>query len=339
MRTARLLLRPLNGGDVPAITAGVGNYEVAKWLSVVPYPYHAADARAFLASEHAAPGVAWAICDGRGLQGVVSHNGALGYWLARGAWGKGYLTEALDAVVDACFAPRRVQVLHASHFEGNDRSARVLAKQGFRYVGSREVQARAMSQAVTSRLMELDRATWTARRRYALATERLTLRELRDGDLKALMRIAGDPRVARGLSDVKVPWGEEAARLWLDRARFRGRPGFRAAICRRRRLIGTVGLFEAPEGQGALCELFVEPESQGRGFATEALEAFLADVLPRFAVTQVWAAPFADIPSAGAVLARAGFVPVGRGSSVSAARQGVQETAVWHLQAPAPARP
>ena len=48
LRTPRLTLRPLTYDDCDAIAEGVGNYDVSRWLAVVPYPYSVEDARAFL---------------------------------------------------------------------------------------------------------------------------------------------------------------------------------------------------------------------------------------------------------------------------------------------------
>ena len=39
IRTARLKLRRITHDDIPAIVAGLNDYEVSKWLTVVPFPY------------------------------------------------------------------------------------------------------------------------------------------------------------------------------------------------------------------------------------------------------------------------------------------------------------
>ena len=48
LETARLRLRPVTPADAPAIVEGVGDWDVAKWLAVVPHPYTADDAREFI---------------------------------------------------------------------------------------------------------------------------------------------------------------------------------------------------------------------------------------------------------------------------------------------------
>ena len=48
LRTARLILRPLRPEDAPALTRGIGDWEVVKWLTSPPWPYGLADAEWFL---------------------------------------------------------------------------------------------------------------------------------------------------------------------------------------------------------------------------------------------------------------------------------------------------
>ena len=60
---------------------------------------------------------------------------SIGYELARAHWGRGYMTEALRAMVEHAFEHKGVEVLSISHFAGNDRSRRVIEKCGFRREG------------------------------------------------------------------------------------------------------------------------------------------------------------------------------------------------------------
>jgi RimJ/RimL family protein N-acetyltransferase len=337
LRTWRLLLRPYTAADAAPLADAIGQYDVARWLGLVPYPYRLSDAEAFIARTEA--GRDWLIEHEGRLIGGISVGHELGYWVARDIWGQGLATEACDAATDAHFANRSSERLISGHYEGNERSAKVLEKQGFRYTGAtRSVQSRALSQTIVSREMVLERAVWEARRRFRLKTPRLSLRELREGDLPALRRIGGQPDVARMLSSVPSPWPEEAAHRWLLRALFRGRLGYRAAICRWGRVIGTVGNFQMPDGT-VHCAYFVDPAHWGRGYATEALIAFLHDTVTRFGVDAVWADHFADNPASAAVLARAGFRAAGNGSGTSLARRGEHPTRIWRLDAadlPAP---
>ncbi|WP_164870807.1 GNAT family N-acetyltransferase [Mesobaculum littorinae] len=318
--TPRLTLRPLGPDDAEAIVHGIGNYDVARWLSSVPYPYDPGLARDYLASPIAAPGRAWAICDATGLRGVISLNGELGYWLARDAWGMGYLTEAGDHLVDAWFARRGAAPLVAGYLPGNDRSAHVLTKLGFVQSGVAPTTSRPLAQRLDAPQMVLTRARWQSRRSYRLETPRLTLRSLRLRDWRALQRLGADPRVAPMMASLRTPWPAAEVRDWIRAAPYRGRPGFRLAICRRGQVIGSLGLGPLRAGAAPDLAYFLGPRHWGRGFATEAVGAFVADVMDRFDLPAVTAGHFADNPGSGRVLGKLGFVRTGEEMALSAAR-------------------
>ena len=173
LTTERLVLRPLCADDADEIVAGVGNYDVAKWLAVVPFPYRRADAEEFLASSAAEPRRAWAICSGDALCGIISAQDELGYWLARPAWGQGYASEAAKAVRDAIFADPTRKTLSVSHMAGNDRSERVIRGIGFREIGTMRRRFRALGQDAEAVLYEMTRAEWR-RLRHAQQRSRAT---------------------------------------------------------------------------------------------------------------------------------------------------------------------
>lgn len=62
--------------------------------------------------------------------------GSLGYELHPKSWGKGYMTEALQAVVDCCFQEYELNRIEAWTMPGNQASDRVLMKNGFVYEGT-----------------------------------------------------------------------------------------------------------------------------------------------------------------------------------------------------------
>ena len=166
--TDQLLLRPLRLSDAGAVVAGAGNYDVAKWLAVVPFPYDETDARDFLLSPAAQARRAWAICekaeDGA-LCGIVSIGDELGYWLARGVWGRGYAREAARAAVDAAFADPTRSWLRVSHMVGNERSEKVIRGLGFRYAGTEPRTFRALGQKAETAIYRMTRSDWRRLRR------------------------------------------------------------------------------------------------------------------------------------------------------------------------------
>lgn len=144
LRTERLLLRPLTAGDAAAVSTGAGDDRVARYLLQAPSPYPVALAREWIAhrnewwqrghgvtlaiATHAAPAA---------LVGTVSlrrtardRRGELGYWLATPAWGQGYATEAVRAIVDYGFGELALARVFAHVIVGNDASVRILAKLG-----------------------------------------------------------------------------------------------------------------------------------------------------------------------------------------------------------------
>lgn len=316
IRTARLRLTPVTDGDPDEIAETLGNYDVARWLGRVPYPYGPADARAFIAANRDGAGRVWFIHDDAGLAGGIGIDDELGYWLARRAWGRGYATEAGDAVIDAHFADPAADMLRSNHFPGNERSANVLRKLGFRPAGTRAVRSLSLAQTVEAQALVLSREDWRARRDIRISTSRLALRPLCEADWPRLQELGGVPEVARMMVSLTVPWGERHVKHWVESSRFRGRPGYRLGLVRRGRLIGAVGL-----GHDRSVSYMVDRRHWGRGYATEAMAAFVADVFDRFPeIGALEADHFADNPASGAVLRKLGFVPTGTGIGASRAR-------------------
>ncbi|NVB83996.1 MAG: GNAT family N-acetyltransferase [Kofleriaceae bacterium] len=149
--TPRLVLRELRLDDAPAIAAQAGDKRVAKYLIAVPTPYPVVLARRWIDAR-----LSWWI-HGRGvtlaiarreapdeLIGTVSlrrfardRRAELGYWLGIDAWGKGYATEAADALVGHGFSQLRLSRIYAQVLEGNEASCRVLEKLGMTNEGIR----------------------------------------------------------------------------------------------------------------------------------------------------------------------------------------------------------
>lgn len=62
------------------------------------------------------------------------HGRSLGYVLSRDYWGEGLMPEAVKAVVNYLFAVGKLDFILISHFVWNDRSRRVIEKNGFSYL-------------------------------------------------------------------------------------------------------------------------------------------------------------------------------------------------------------
>lgn len=164
--TERLTLRDLTEGDIPALVAGLAPFEVSGWLTVVPHPYTEADARDFIARMAHDPGFdGWGIEERRNgaLAGVIGISDSLGYWLARPFQGRGYATEAAEALVGHFFAATDAAALTSGHFEGNYPSLHVLEKLRFVRDGDARVWSEAQGMKMVLHRMRLTRADWEAR--------------------------------------------------------------------------------------------------------------------------------------------------------------------------------
>ena len=70
------------------------------------------------------------------LRMVPDHEKAsFGYVLNRQYWGKGYMTEALSAVLKLCFEKLELNRVEATHYTGNEGSGKVMAKCGMKLEG------------------------------------------------------------------------------------------------------------------------------------------------------------------------------------------------------------
>lgn len=63
-----------------------------------------------------------------------------GYWVAKDFLGKGYATEATNAVIRYGFNVLAADSVYICHYEGNDPSRRVIEKLGFKKTGMRDTQ-------------------------------------------------------------------------------------------------------------------------------------------------------------------------------------------------------
>jgi RimJ/RimL family protein N-acetyltransferase len=313
--TPRLTLRPLETTDADAIVEGVGNYDVSKWLSVVPYPYTRADADWFIEKTFENRTPVWAICDGDGLQGIIGLDPELGYWLARTAWRKGYGIEAAHAVTTHWFADPEAGDLMSGYFEGNARSGAVLTALGFQITGQATRDALALSQQVTATEMVLSRARWMARKDFTLYTPRLTLRPLALSDAEHMVALAV-PEVARNTGSFVTGWSKVDAEGFIETRQWRGLPGFMLAVEHRGEFAGVVGCGGTPPS----AMYAFHPDHWGQGIATEAMSAFLPEVFDRFPLNRLIADHFDDNPASGRVLQKLGFTETGRDTGTSKAR-------------------
>jgi RimJ/RimL family protein N-acetyltransferase len=166
--TRRLLLRRPVAADAPAMARLANDPGVACMLARLPHPYTVDHARHFLA--HVDREFVFAVTDA-GNGGFLGLCGLrpmarpktvdLGYWLGRPHWGKGFATEAAQAVIDLAFARAGVDCVHANCRVINGASRRVLEKCGFQPRGTGTFVSVAAGR-VASEDFHLDRRAWAA---------------------------------------------------------------------------------------------------------------------------------------------------------------------------------
>lgn len=148
LSTDRLSLRVPHAADADAIFARYASD--ADVTRLVGWPRHRSldDTRAFLAwdadTRASGGGSAYLVFDRRsgallgstGLAFEGDRRAMTGYVLARDAWGHGYATEALRAMVALAFGLGPVERLYAITHPSNTASERVLAKAAFSKEGT-----------------------------------------------------------------------------------------------------------------------------------------------------------------------------------------------------------
>lgn len=148
--TARLRLRAYRDDDLPDLVSLAGTWEVASWLTALPYPYtedHGREWIAHVRQVHATGSPrAFAIAlkesdrlvGGAGLDGS---NGdgidepSLGYWLGVPYRMRGYAREAVGAVIGYGFRTLGLDTMRAVTDPENAASQKVLLACGLQKVG------------------------------------------------------------------------------------------------------------------------------------------------------------------------------------------------------------
>ncbi|WP_079504987.1 GNAT family N-acetyltransferase [Mesobacillus jeotgali] len=146
--TERLILRLFQESDAPAVTRLCNNYNLYKSTLNLPYPYSLKDALGWISRhEENFEGdrfYEFAVTDRESgeLYGAVAlsnnqrfSNGEIAYWVGEDYWGKGYATEAAQAVVKFAFEVKGYHKVYARYFQSNPASGKVMEKLGMKEEG------------------------------------------------------------------------------------------------------------------------------------------------------------------------------------------------------------
>jgi 8-oxo-dGTP diphosphatase len=178
LRTERLTIRPLRAEDAADLHRLVNDWEVAKTLARVPFPYPRELADEWIASTRTelAEGRAWHLaitgleqagtpeerevlvgCVGLTMD-AAKREAELGYWVGRRFWGHGVAPEAAGRIARWALANLDIDRLVASALVENGRSGAVLTRIGFRDAGAGERDFLSRGGAMPVRLFEMTRA-------------------------------------------------------------------------------------------------------------------------------------------------------------------------------------
>ncbi|UWU13929.1 GNAT family N-acetyltransferase [Rhizobium sullae] len=155
--TPRLTLRPHRLADANAIAESLSDFAITRMLARVPAPYDRQDALDWLVPVTSGSLPDWhlAVTDGDDAHiGVVSvelRHGRwhLGYWLNRYFWRRGYMSEAVAAVLERFSRRMPDTAVHSGVFADNPASLRLQEKLGFRMTGCAEIYSFARNTMVS----------------------------------------------------------------------------------------------------------------------------------------------------------------------------------------------
>ena len=153
--TARLLLRPCLPADAPAMAALSADQAVAETMCEA---VALAGGDAFAITERTGGTIIG--CAGYGPTRAPPATIEAGLWIGKPWWGRGYGTEAAQALIDHAFADHRVNVLWCSNRVTNARARRVIEKCGFQFRGTGMVRSPTGYGAYPAERFALDRRNW-----------------------------------------------------------------------------------------------------------------------------------------------------------------------------------
>lgn len=161
LETKRLILRKHRKSDWQDIVEGIGNYDVAKMLTTVPYPYkknHALEyikKRAKKWKEKTVTDYVFVIelkSEKKVIGSVGLHKvnffhgvGTTGSWINKNYWRKGYVTEAKIAINDFAFNKLKLRRIESGAFSNNKASNAVQLNMGYKFEGTKRQNVKCMT--------------------------------------------------------------------------------------------------------------------------------------------------------------------------------------------------
>ena len=165
--TRRLLLRPAGESERQAIARLAANPRVAENLAASPGEGAGGISGSFAVIERESGAVVGGAAFGPVPDRPASAEVAA--LLGEPYWGKGYATEAAQALIDHVFAGTPVMVLWCANRASNTRARRVIEKCGFQFRGTGMVRAPGANGALPVERFILDRRNWESLKAWGAA--------------------------------------------------------------------------------------------------------------------------------------------------------------------------
>lgn len=176
LETPRLRLRRFGPGDAAAVFNLVSDLAVAKWTARIPHPYERAMTDDWLRDTDRrmadGKGIAFAI-ETRAAGELIGSAGLdfetapglaeIGYYLGRAHWGRGFMSEAAEALLRFGFETLNLAAVRGEVMPDNAASLSVLDKMGFDRLGRDEVDAPARGGRIPVEVRLLTADTWRER--------------------------------------------------------------------------------------------------------------------------------------------------------------------------------
>jgi ribosomal-protein-alanine N-acetyltransferase len=148
-RAGRIRLIPIPKIKPEQIYAVARDKRIYRYMEFFPYPYKLENAKKFieLSKKHHRQGIAAQFgitlaASGKYVGGIdigpfnSKHKQAeIGYWITPKYWGQGYVSEAVETVLEYGFTKLKLHRIYARILKGNDKSGAVLLRCGMTYEG------------------------------------------------------------------------------------------------------------------------------------------------------------------------------------------------------------
>lgn len=296
LETERLLLRALDESDGPTMFVHRTNAQMNQYIDREK-PKTIEDAVAFIRDvqegQELGNAIAWGICR-KGETEIIgsaclwnldaeNRTAELGYSLHPDHWGKGYMSEAVAAILDFGFGEMAAAIVQAYTLPANLASVKLLERLGFVKTGHEDSH---------DMFTLIQPPIWKPN----IETERLLFREIRPADAPFLYALLNSPDWIANIGDRKVH-DLDAARKYAIYRIYLGyrKSGFGFYLLERKsdgQVVGICGLIKRDYLDDVDIGYALLPQFYGQGYAVEAARAVAhfakqALKLPRLAAIAV----------------------------------------------------